>query len=113
MLNPYTITLLNVAPSVAELFRTDREAAELIDPAVYIDVDGATPVIRIIERSLLIEAMTNAESIDARRFLDESPTDLPIAVLVINKSGATLFRVPDPRLHPELSPWRGCHRATT
>ena len=112
MANLYTTTFLNVTPRVAVMLRTDPEIAELIAPAVCIDVEGEAPVIRIIERSLLIEAMTNAELFDGIQFMDESLVDLPIAVLVINKSGATLFRVPDPRVHPELSPWSGCHRKT-
>src|SRR5438045_3547218 len=103
----HAIMLLDVAPKVAEMFRTDPRVADLLDPAVLVDANEEGCVATVVERLQLTELMSGAELASGRPMQDPSPDNAPIAVLVMDENGATAYRVPDPRTHPNHWPWIG------
>jgi hypothetical protein len=103
----HAIMLLDVAPKIAEKFKTDPSVAEFLDPAVLVNADEDGCVASIVERLQLTEMMSAAELTSGEPVGHESPDGAPIAVLVMDKSGATVYRVPDPRMDPQCWPWMG------
>jgi hypothetical protein len=100
------IVLVDAAIRVAKWLRTDPMVAELLDPAVFIAADDEHCYATLIERLELIGMMSEIETA-AGEPLDDLPDGAGIAVLVADKSGATIYIVPDPRTHPWLWPWMG------
>jgi hypothetical protein len=103
----HAIMFLSAAPKVAGMFRTYPKVTAILDPAVYIAADGKAVIASVVERSQLTELIAGLEPIDRKPIWDESLEGAPIAVLVMDKSGATVYRVPDPRTNPEQWPWMG------
>jgi hypothetical protein len=104
MASEHTIMLLDIASRVAEKLRTDASIANFLDPAVciaaYDDGCDATLIERLEVTQIMSEIRTNeAEPVQATSV---GPT---VAVLIADKSGATLFMLPDPRFYPGLWPW--------
>jgi hypothetical protein len=107
MLGVHAIMLLTVAPSVAEMFRTDPKIADLLDPAVYIAADGGGVIASVVERLELTNLISSLQPKNGMPIWDKFPVDAPIAVLVIDRSSAAVYSVPDPRSDPALWPWTG------
>ncbi len=101
----HAIVLRDIAPLVAEAFRTDPEVAELLDPAVFVGADEEDCAAAVVERIQLAEVMSGVEIIEEKSAGEDSLERGPIAVLVMDKTSATFYRVPDPRTDPELWPW--------
>jgi hypothetical protein len=104
MASEHTIMLLDIASRVAEKLRTDPRIANFLDPSVciaaYDDGCDATLIERLEVTQIMSEIRTNeAEPVQATSV---GPT---VAVLIADKSGATLFMLPDPRFYPGLWPW--------
>jgi hypothetical protein len=75
-----TILLLDVAPRIAEIFRTNSKIAYFIDPVVYVEAaDEGYVTHRIIERLQLIAAMSGTQSDDRHWLADESRVGAPNA----------------------------------
>ena len=92
---------------VAVMFRTDPKVASLLDPAVYIAADGDGVIASVVERLQLTEPIFDLKPAQRSPIWDEEPEDAPIAVLVVDEDGASVFRVPDPRICPDQWPWTG------
>jgi hypothetical protein len=107
MASPHSLMLLDIAPQVAETFRTDPDVAKLLDPAVFVGVDEDECAAAVVERIQLTAVMSGVDLIEANPIGDKAPERLPIAVLVMDKTRATMYRVADPRTDPELWPWKG------
>jgi hypothetical protein len=109
----HSILLMDVAPKVAEMLRTNPRVADLIDPAVYVEAaDDRHVNYRVVERLQLIEALSGFESEDGEPLgTDDQGMVAPIAVLVVNKNGMTTYAVPDPRTEPASWPWMGLEGA--
>jgi hypothetical protein len=105
--NAHALMLVDMAPTIVELFRNDPRVAELLDPAVILDAYDQECEARIHERVELAEAMSGAELLHGDPVNAEPRAHAPITVLVIDKIGASTYRVPDPRTHPEEWPWLG------
>jgi hypothetical protein len=103
----HAIILLGVAPKVAEMFRTDPHVAELLDPAIYVAADADECVVTVANGSELTKLIPDWELTHAERIDDESPRGAPIMALVMDESGVTIYRLPDPRTAPEVWPWMG------
>jgi hypothetical protein len=95
---------MDVATRVAEKLRTDHRVADFIDSAICIAAfdDGCDAT--LVER---LEVMQIMSEIPCR---NEKPAqaasvDLSFAVLIADKRGATCYKLPHPRLYPELWPW--------
>jgi hypothetical protein len=103
----HAIMLVDMAPKIAELFRNDSRVAELLDPAVILDAYEQECEARLQERLQLTELMSGARLLHGVPVNAAPPEHAPILVLVIDKTGASTYHVPDPRTHPEEWPWMG------
>ena len=103
----HVIMLLIAAPKVAVMFRTDPKVADLLDPAVYIAADGDGVIASVVERLQLTEPIFGLKPAQRSPIWYKEPEDAPIAVLVVDEDGASVFRVPDPRTCPDQWPWMG------
>jgi hypothetical protein len=103
----HSIMLLNIAPLVAETFRTDPDIDELLEPAVFVGVDEDACAAAVVERIQLTEAMCGLKCTEAPSPGEQSGSGAPIAVLVMDEQSATVYHVSDPRVDPELWPWTG------
>jgi hypothetical protein len=103
----HALMLLDIAPRVAETFRNDPDVGELLEPAVFIGVAEDECAAAVVERIQLTEAMSGLEFLETIPLGDRSPESVPIAVLVMDESSATIYHVADPRTDPELWPWTG------
>ena len=101
-----TTVLVDLATRVAARLRNDPMVSELLDPAVFIAADDDGCDATLVERLELIGLMSELELV-ASEPSEEVPDDSAIAVLVADRSGATVYLVPDPRTHPCLWPWTG------
>ena len=95
------------APKIAVMFRTDPKVASLLDPAVYIAADGDGVIASVVERLQLTEPIFDLKPAQRSPIWDREPVDAPIAVLVVDEDGASVFRAPDPRTHPDQWLWAG------
>jgi hypothetical protein len=100
----HTVMLLDIASRVANKLRTDPRIANFLDPAVcvaaYVDGCEATLIERLEVMQITSEiCTTQAEPMQA------TSVGATVAVLIADKSGATLFMLPDPRFYPGLWPW--------
>src|SRR5580692_8471940 len=103
----HAVMLFDMAPKIAETFRNDPTVAALRDPAVLVEVIGEESVASIVERSELEEILSGA-SLEEGTSLQHIPGgDGLISALVVDGDGASHYRVPDPRLHPNRWPWMG------
>jgi hypothetical protein len=104
MASEHTIMLLDIASRVAEKLRADPQVANFLDPAVCIAAydDGCDAT--LIERLEVMQIMSEISTNEAEPMQTTSvgPT---VAVLIADKSGATFFTLPDPRMYPSLWPW--------
>jgi hypothetical protein len=107
MASPHSLMLLDIAPQIAETFRTDPDVAKLLDPAVFVGVDEDACAAAVVERLQLMEVMSGVDLIERIPMGNNRPEKVPIAVLVMDKTHATMYRVADPRTNPELWPWMG------
>jgi hypothetical protein len=111
MASVHGIMLENVAPKIADQFRTDPKVATLIEPAVWINAieEGCAAV--IIERLEAIEAMSKCEPAEGPGVATPPPPGHPILAVVVDRRAvgteARTFYVADPRLHPDEWPWTG------
>jgi hypothetical protein len=103
----HAMMLRDMAPKIAELFRNDPRVAELLDPAVILDAYEQECEARLQERLQLTVLMSGEQLLRGDPINTEPSPHAPITVLVIDKSGASAYRVPDPRTHPEGWPWMG------
>jgi hypothetical protein len=103
----HAVILFNIAPQVAEMFRTDPEVAALSDPAVLIDADGDEGVATVLERSELAEILSAATLEEGTSIQEVPDGEGLISILVVDANGASHYRVPDPRIHPDRWPWMG------
>ena len=103
----HAVMLFDIAPRVAEMFRTDPEVAALSDPAVLVEVVGDDCVADVVERSELEEILSTATLYEGTSIQDVPHGDGLISVLVVDGDGASYYRVPDPRVHPNRWPWMG------
>jgi hypothetical protein len=103
MPSEHTSTLLDVSARVAERLRTDPRVANYLDPAIYIAAfdEGcdATLLERLELTKIVSEIRCNRDQPDATTV---GPT---VAVLVVDKHGATFYLLPDPRYYPAEWPW--------
>jgi hypothetical protein len=104
MASEHTIMLLDIASRVAEKLRAHPRIAIFLDPAVciaaYNDGCDATLIERLEVMRITSEiGATQAEPMQAKSV---GPT---VAVLIADKSSATLYLLPDPRFYPGLWPW--------
>jgi hypothetical protein len=104
MTTEHTILLLDIASRVAKKLRTDPRIANFLDPAVCIAAydDGCDAT--LIER---LKVMQITSEIGTTQAVPMQATSVgpSVAVLIADKSGATLFMLPDPRFYPGLWPW--------
>ena len=107
MIDARAIMLFSVAPDVADMFRSDPKVADLLDPAVYISADEEGVLASVVERLQLTELISGQNQAGPNPIWDEAPEGAPIAVLVKDENGATVYSVPDPRTAPDLWPWMG------
>ena len=103
----HSIMLLNIAPLVAETFRTDPDVDELLEPAVFVGVAEDACAAAVVERIQLTEAMCGVKCTEAPPVGGQSASGAPIAVLVMDEQSATVYHVADPRVDPKLWPWTG------
>jgi hypothetical protein len=99
-----TLTLLDVATRVAEKLRIDPIVANFIDPAICIAAYDEGCDATLVERLELTKMMAEIRSDP------DDPDDAPIvgqavAVLIIDKRGASFYMLPDPRVYPRHWPW--------
>jgi hypothetical protein len=99
--------LMDIAPQIAEAFRSDPEVDELFDPAVFIGADNDDCAAAVVERLQLAEVMSGVDIIHGNEAIEPTLDGRSIAVLVMDKISATFYSVPDPRTNPELWPWAG------
>jgi hypothetical protein len=99
--------LLDMAPKIAELFRNNPRVDELLDPAVVVDAYDQECDVRLHERLELTVLMSDEQLLRGDPINTEPSQHASITVLVIDKSGTSAYRVPDPRAHPEEWPWTG------
>ncbi len=101
----HATVLREIAPQLAEAFRTDPEVAALFDPAVFIGSDEDDCAAAVVERLQLAEVMSGVKTIEGHPIKGAASEDTPIAVLVMDKTSATFYQVSDPRTAPETWPW--------
>jgi hypothetical protein len=104
---PHEIMLFDMAPHIVELFRNDPRVSELIDPAVVLDAYEQDCEARLHERLELTELMSGQQLLHGDAINAPPSENASILVLVIDQTGASTYRVPDPRTHPEEWPWMG------
>jgi hypothetical protein len=104
MSTDHTIILLDVATRVAERVCTDPLVAALLEPAVCIAADDEGCNATFVERLEVIGLMNEFHTKQGESVAQTSvgPT---FAVLIADKSGATIYTLPDPRIYPQLWPW--------
>jgi hypothetical protein len=107
MPDAHALMLVDMASKIVELFRNDPRVTELLDPAVILDAYDQECEARIQERLQLTEVMSGVELLRGDPVNTEPSVQAPITVLVVDKRGASTYRVPDPRTHPEEWPWMG------
>ncbi len=61
----------------------------------------------VVERLQLAKPILELKPAERSAIWDKQPEDALIAVLVVDEDGASVFRVPDPRTHPDQWPWTG------
>ncbi len=110
MQRAHSLVLLDIAPRVAETFRTDPEVADLLEPAVFVGVAEDECAAAVVERIQLTEVMSGVEFLETIPLGDRSSESVPIAILVMDKKSATFYHVADPRTDPALWPWLGTGR---
>jgi hypothetical protein len=103
----HEIMLFDMAPKIVELFRNDPRVSELFDPAVIVDAYEQECEARLHERLQLTELMSGQKLLRGDPINAAPAERAPILVLVVDKTGASTYRVPDPRTHPEEWPWMG------
>ncbi len=103
----HAVMLFDIAPKVAELFRTDPQVAELSNPAVLVEAEGVECVASVLEESELSGILSSATLEEGISAEDAPEGDGLISVLVVDGDGASHYRVPDPRVHPKQWPWMG------
>jgi hypothetical protein len=101
MSNDHTLTLQNVATRVAEKLRIDPRIANFIDPAVCIAAYEEGCDATLIERLELTKIMTEIFA-DPAEMATPGPS---VGVLIVNKTGASIYMLPDPRVYPGRWPW--------
>jgi hypothetical protein len=99
--------LFDIAPTVAEMFRTDPQIAALSDPAILVEASGDECVASVLEESELAEILASATLDEGTSIQDVPQDDGLMSVLVVDGDGASHYRVPDPRVHPNRWPWMG------
>jgi len=103
----HAVMLFDIAPKVAEMFRTDPAIGALRNPAVLVEANGDECVASVVEESELAEILS-AATLEEGDFHQDIPCgDGLMSVLVVDGDGASHYRVPDPRLHPNRWPWMG------
>ena len=107
MPDTHAALLINVAPRVAEIFRTDPEMARLSAPAVLVEAKGEECLATILEQSELVDLLSSGTLEEGTSIHDVTHEDGLISVLVIEGDSASHYRVPDPRSHPKVWPWMG------
>ncbi len=103
----HAVMIFDIAPEVAEMFRTDPKIAGLLEPAVLVEVNGDECVASVVERSELAEILSAATLDEGTSFQDVPHGDGLMSVLVVDDKSASHYRVPDPRIHPNRWPWMG------
>jgi hypothetical protein len=107
MARSHSHALLDIAPQVAETFRIDPDVAELIEPAVFIGVAEDDCAAAVVERIQLSDVLSGVEALETIPTGDRSPESVPITILVMDATSATMYHVADPRTDPGLWPWKG------
>jgi hypothetical protein len=103
----HAVMLFDIAPRVAETFRNDPAVAALQDPAVLVEVVGEECAASIVERSELEEILSAATLEEGTSLQDIPGGDGLISALIVDGDGASHYRIPDPRRHPNRWPWMG------
>ncbi len=101
----HATVLQEIAPLVAEAFRTDPEVDDLLDPALLIRADEEACAAAVVERIQLVEVMSRVEVTEEKSAQEDAAEGAAIAVLVMDNTSATFYRVPDPRTDPRCWPW--------
>jgi hypothetical protein len=99
--------LRNMAQRIAELFGNNPHIAEFLDPAVILDAYEQECEVILQERPQLTALMAGGQLLHGDPINAEPSEHAPITVLVIDKSGASTYRVPDPKTHPTERPGIG------
>ena len=103
----HAVMIFDIAPEVAETFRTDPTVATLSTPAILVEVQGDACVASVLDESELMEILLTATLDEGIFFQDIPRGDGLISFLVVDGDGASHYRVPDPRIEPKQWPWMG------
>jgi hypothetical protein len=99
------LRFVEIAPQIAERFRTDPKVAGLFDPAVLVDAMSESQFAAgIVERLEIVDLLSDTEGpgLGSVQLPEET-----IFVVVLYDTFANSYILPDPRVHPDLLPWRG------
>jgi hypothetical protein len=103
----HAVMIFDIAPTVAEMFRTDPNVAALSEPAVLVEAQGDECVASVLEQAEITEFLSSATLDEGVFILDAPQGDGLISVLVVDGDSASHYRVPDPRIQPKQWPWMG------
>jgi hypothetical protein len=105
MKSTHSFIILDAAPRLSTMFRTNPSVAALLEPAVYVVVRGNSYVATVVERRQC-GALSRA-TVQTQRYPLGIRSSYASAIMVFlwDENGPTTYKVPDPRMQPDLWPW--------